>query len=216
MRKFFLSAIAVTLIPFCTDALAQDFDNSCCDEYECSEDNLNFYAEVYGGSNYLQTETSGGIKSNFKTGYILGGSLGYRFCYGVRLEAEYAFRKNSYESVHFFGRTFSMDGHFQSSSIMANLLWDIPFASWGWNLWNVQPIIGAGIGYDSQKIRGVNETMHYDQTCRQFAWQMTAGLSYPLFSNIDIAVEYKFHKGGFNYIYDHSVVGGLTVKLGYH
>lgn len=212
MKKKFISAFLGILIVSCADIFAQD---NCYYEYECCKDNQNFYAEVFGGGNFLQTETHGGIKSNFKTGYIVGGSLGYRFCYGVRLEAEYAFRRNSFKSVHFFGRTFSMNGHFQSSSIMANLLWDIPFAAWGWNLCKIQPIIGAGVGYDLQRIHGVNETMIYDKTSRQFAWQVIAGLSYPIFCNTDISVEYIFHKGGFNYIYNHSIVGGLSIKFGF-
>lgn len=180
----------------------------------CCEDGHNFYAEFLGGANFLQAESSGGIKSSFDAGYIVAGSFGYRWCYGLRVEAEYAFRRNDLTKIHFFGRSFSAHGHFQSSSYMANVLWDAPFCNWGCDLWNIQPFIGAGIGYDFQQIHAINEGLSFRKQKKGFAWQAIAGLKYPLFCDIDISLEYKCHQGGFSYIYNHSLGVGLTYNFG--
>ncbi len=55
------------------------------------------------GANFLQNTTIDGNKSTYQTGYIIAGSLGYCWCYGLRLEAEYAFRRNAIKKIDFFG-----------------------------------------------------------------------------------------------------------------
>lgn len=209
MKKILLSLIALLV---CVHAYAQD---ECC--YECcSEDCGNaFYAEIFGGANFLQTEKNSSIRQDYNTGFIVSGSLGYRWCNGLRLEAEYAYRRNCLSKLYFFGRSFSIHGHFNSSSYMANLLWDVPLSNWGCNCWNITPFIGGGIGYDVQKVISNNEGFTFRESKNNFAWQIIAGLGYPIFCNTDLSVEYKFHKGGFKYIYSHSIGVGLTYKFGY-
>jgi len=101
------------------------------------------------------------VTTKYKTGYLVSGSLGYSWSYGLRLEAEYAYRRNSLKNFHFFGRTFSLDGYFQSSSYMANLLWGLPLSSWGCYFWQIQPSIGAGVGYDVQQIHANNSGLEF-------------------------------------------------------
>ena len=81
-----------------------------------------------GGANFLQSTAIDGNKSYYQTGYIIAGSLGYCWRDGLRLEAEYAFRRNAIRKIDFFGEGSSNHGHFQTSSYMANLLWDVPLA----------------------------------------------------------------------------------------
>lgn len=213
MKKKIASLLLMLLCGFSAYTQAEMYDNCCCED-SCCEDTSNFYAEVFGGANFLQTEKNGGIKSDFQTGYIVSGSLGYNWRYGLRLEAEYAFRRNQYRKVHFFGRSFHLHGHFQSSSYMANLLWDLPLCNWGIDLWNITPFIGGGIGYDCQQLHAKNEGLIFNTTAKGFAWQVLAGLGYPITCNMDISVEYKFHQGRFCHLYNHSVGVGLTYKFG--
>ena len=187
--------------------------SDCCFE-SCLDSNA-FYAEIFGGANFLETEKSGGIKYDYQTGYIVSGSLGYRVCYGLRLEAEYAYRRNLLRKVNFFGRSFSMHGHFQSSSYMANLLWDLPLSRWGCEFWKIRPFIGGGIGYDFQQIKAHHAGFTYKDSKKHFAWQVMAGLGYPLFCNTDISLEYKYHQAGFTHIHNHSLGVGLTYKFGF-
>lgn len=211
MKKLFLIMSALFLSTT-SDLKAQEYSDFCCEETYC--ENRNFYAEIFGGANFLQTQTSGGIRSDYQTGYIVSGSLGYRWCYGLRTEFEYAYRRNEIRKIHFFGRSFSINGHFQSSSYMGNLIWDLPFCAWGCNFWGIQPFIGGGIGYDFQQVHAHNEGLTLNQHKKGFAWQVIAGLSYPIFCNTDISLEYKFHKGGLNYIENHSIGVGLKYNFG--
>ena len=52
----------------------------------CCVDETNFYAKILGGANFLQNTKIDGNKSTYQTGYIIAGSLGYCWCYGLRLE----------------------------------------------------------------------------------------------------------------------------------
>lgn len=173
-----------------------------------------FYAEIFGGANFLQTERNESVRNDFRTGYMISGSLGYRWCYGLRVEAEYAYRRNEFKHVHFFGRNFSLKGHYQSSSYMANLLWDMPVACWGCNFCNITPFIGAGIGYDFQRIHGHTTGITMHGKSKHFAWQVMAGFNYPLFCNTELSLEYKFHKGGFHKLYNHTIGVGLKYNFG--
>lgn len=212
MKNFFLFMVSALLFTS-IEMQAQTYDELCYED-SCCISNNKFYAEILGGVNFLQTQTNGGIRSKYKTGYIVAGSLGYRWCYGLRFEAEYAFRRNSSRNIHFFGRSFSIHGHFQSSSYMANLLWDLPLASWGCEVWNIQPFIGAGIGYDFQQIHSSNSMLTFNERKKDFAWQVMAGLAYPVLCKTNLSLEYKFHKGGFNSIYSHSLGVGLLYTFG--
>jgi outer membrane autotransporter protein len=95
---------------------------------------------------------------------------------------------------------------------MANLLWDLPLSSWGCAFWNIQPFIGAGIGYDFQQMHSSNSRIIFNQKWHHFSWQVMAGLAYPLFCNTEITLEYKFHQGGCHFN-NHSVGVGLVYKF---
>ena len=97
--------------------------------------------------------------------------------------------------------------------IMANLLWDLPLCSWGCSFWKIQPFIGAGIGYDYQKMHSSNSRIVFNQKWTRFSWQVMAGFAYPIFRNAEITLEYKFHEGG-SHFYNHSVGIGLVYKFG--
>lgn len=170
------------------------------------------YIELFGGANFLQTSSNNHIQPTFETGYIVSGSLGYKWCNGLRLEAEYAFRRNDLEKLHFFGQTFKLPGHFQSSSYMANALWDISLSRYCIN-W-LTPFAGVGIGYDTQQYHAKQDGFHFRRKENSFAWQLMTGLKLPIFKNTDLSLEYKFHKGPIKNIYSHSIGLGLTYTFG--
>jgi len=209
MKKVVVSLMSLMLACLCIDLQACDNDFS-----KGSGDSNSFYAEIFGGANFLQTEKRGGIKSYYRTDYLTSGSLGYRWCYGLRLEAEYAYRRNTLHKEHFFGRSFGVHGHFQSSSYMANVLWDLPLSKLGCGFWKIKPFIGGGIGYDYQQIRTRIFGLNFRENKKHFAWQVITGVGYPIFCHTDLSLEYKYHKGGFKHIHNHSVGLGLTYKFG--
>lgn len=213
MKKTILSI--TTFLLFMSTCLQAQPNNVFYQDDVCCEERSGFYAEIFGGANFLQEEKRNHhIKAEFNTGYIVSGSIGYLWCNGIRVEAEYAYRRNSLDKLRYHGKGYSFDGHFQTSSYMANALWELPMYRWNLNCWKLQPFVGGGIGYDHQqfllkhqefKIRGKNDD--------HFAWQVIAGVKYPLFCNTDISIEYKYHNGGTKHINDHSVGVGLTYNF---
>lgn len=185
-----------------------------CQKISCCGQQTNFYARILGGFNFLQNTSINHNKSSYNTGYVISGSLGYSWRYGLRLEAEYAYRRNCINHIHFFNQGFSNHGYSQASSYMANLLLDLPISFCKGALRNINPYIGAGIGYDFQRMHSSNSRVIFNQKWNKFAWQLMAGLTYPFFCNTELSLEYKFHQGGCHF-YNHSLGLGLIYKFGF-
>lgn len=203
MKNFL--GFSILILIFSANVHAIDYYNYYC-EPPSSEGNRNFYVEFLVGANFLQKERnrhSFSPLAEYQTGYLLAGCLGYRWYYGTRLEAEYAFRRNPLSFSNYGSR-----GHIQMSSFMGNLLWE-PLSSFGYEFWNIQPFIGAGIGCDF--LHAHKENHKRDE---QLSWQVMSGLSYPLFDHINISLEYKFHKTNDTSIYNHSLGVGVMYEFG--
>jgi opacity protein-like surface antigen len=207
MKKNILPLLLSLLFFMAADTQAQEWCNEdfCCYEDSCCVDKTNFYAKILGGVNFLHNTSKDENKSTYETGYIIAGTLGYCWRNGLRLEAEYAFRRNAIRKIHFFVEGFSKHGHFQASSYMANLLWGCEF-------WNIQPFVGAGIGYDFQQMHASNTRIIFKQKWNHFSWQLMAGLAYPIFCNTEMTLEYTFHQGGCHFN-NHSLGVGLVYKF---
>lgn len=205
MKKNLLLLLMSLLFFMVSDAQAQEW---CPEDSYCLEE-TQFYAKILGGANFLQNTYITGNKATYQTGYMVGGSLGYCWRYGLRLEGEYAYRRNAIRKINFFDGDSSNHGHFQTTSYMANLLWDLPLSSWECALWNIQPFVGAGIGYDFQQMHSSTDSIVFNQKWNHFSWQLTGGLAYPIFCNTEITLEYKFHEGGCHF-YNHVVGVGLA------
>lgn len=186
------------------------YEAPCCSEERCCR---NFYAKILGGANFLQNTSTEGNRSTYKTGYVVAGSLGFCWRYGLHVEAEYAFRRNNIKEIHFLGEGSSSHGHFQTSSYMANLLWDVPLSLFRCACGKGQPFIGAGIGYDCQQMRSSTSRILFNQKWHHFSWQVMAGLAYPIRCNTEMTLEYKFHQGG-SHFNNHSIAVGLIYKWG--
>jgi opacity protein-like surface antigen len=195
------------------DAQSKRVTQRSCTKDTCWMDMTNVYAKVFGGANFLQNTTISGNKSEYDPGYVFAGSLGYCWRNGLHVEGEYAFRRNAISKIHFTSQGFSKDGHFQTSSYMANLLWYLPLCSWGYKSWHIRPLFGAGIGYDSQKMHASNSRVVFNEKWNHFAWQLMAGLAFPLSYRTELTLEYKFHQGG-SHFFNTAVGLGLTYKFG--
>lgn len=215
MKKNILLLLILPLFFTAASAQAQEWypDDACSYEDTSCVQEKNFYGKFLSGANFLQNSITDGNKASYQTGYIIAGSLGYCWNHGLRLEAEYAYRRNSIKNINFFQEGSSKNGNFQTSSYMVNLLWDLPLASWNCAFWNIKPFIGTGIGYDSQHMHACNSRVIFNQRWSHFSWQMMAGLAYPLFCNTDITLEYKFHQGSCHFN-NHSLGVGLVYKFG--
>lgn len=162
------------------------------------------YGKFLSGANVLQDTSTDGNKTRYEIGYIVSGALGLNTCYGVGLEVEYAYRRNDIKKMHFVSEGYSKHGHFQTSSYMGNLFWNVPLCAC-----DIQPFIGTGLGYDFQQMRSGNDRIKFSQKWNHFAWQVMTGLTCPILCNMEASLEYRFHQGG-SHFNNHSVGVGLT------
>lgn len=204
--------ILLLLMSFLFFSIAHGQDQESNDEKTFCIDQTNLYVKFLSGANFLKNTITDGNKSRFKTGYIIDVLLGYRWPCGLRLEAEYAFRKNAIKKIDFYTEGCSFSGHFKNSSLMANLLWDLSLSSWECTFGDIKPFIGVGLGYDFQKMHSSNSRIIFCQKWNNLSWQAMAGLTFPIFCNTDMTLEYKFHQGR-NHFYNNSVGIGLVYNF---
>lgn len=208
MKRNILLLLTSFIFFMAADAQAQVWlVEDCCHEDHC----MGLYAKAFGGANFLQNTSIDRNRTSYETGYIVAGSLGCSWGCGLRLEGQYAYRRNDIKKIHFYGQCCSKQGHFQTSSYMANLLWDLPASSWN-ACWDVQPFVGAGVGYDFQQLHSTNCRVVFNQKWDHFAWQVIAGLAYPICHNTKLTLEYTFHQGDCHFN-NHSVGLGLVYKF---
>lgn len=182
------------------------------DQWFCPAENP-VYIQALGGLNFLNAKCGYGSHLSTQIGYLASGSVGYEFANGLRAEAEVAFRRNTADNIHFFGGDYPLDMHYQTTSYMGNVLWDISLCRFGWDLGCYRPFVGAGIGCDQQYY----ETNDFHGCVRAknaiFAWQVMAGIGYELSSQWKMSLGYNFHKPGTTGIYNQAVT--LAVKYNF-
>jgi len=207
MKKFILLSILSMMFAMNTHAQTA-FQGDCCPTIDCCE-TPDFYVKGLAGLNFIQIRNHG-FTSNVKTGYILTAAVGYRLGYDLRAEAEYSYRRNRLKHIN---------GNINASSYMANVIWDMPLDQYNCSCFDFQPYVGVGIGYDVQQIsvstrtkRGSKASFHNSK--KSFAWQLMTGVSYPVYTNTDMSLEYKFHQATSTRLYDHSVGVGVTYNFG--
>lgn len=185
-----------------------------CNQNSSIFEGNNFYAKILSGPNFLQNTSIDGNKATYQTGYVIGGSLGYVWNYGLCLEAEYAYRRNSIKQIDFYVEGFSQKGHYQASSYMTNLLWDLPLSFRRGAFFNVKPYVGGGVGYDFQQMHALNPRIDFNQKWNHLSWQLMAGLSYEISFNTKLSLEYRFHQGGCHF-YNHLIGIGILYEFNF-
>lgn len=140
----------------------------------------NFYAGGFGGINWA---TNARHHHKYKTGYILGLDAGYRWCNGFRAEVEFSYRNNRVRKNYDNGD--SRHANTQLYAGLVNALYEFDAL----DCWCIKPYVGGGIGYASEKKAGKGN--HKESG---FAWQLIAGVAYPLNDCVDLDLSYRFFK----------------------
>ncbi len=123
------------------------------------------------------TRTTDSMK--FETGYLLVGSLGYRWEQGFRTELEIAYRNAGAEP---------RDGHQDVLSGMANALFEVGIGT------NFYPYLGAGVGIANTRWDSVQSgfgPVYHDESSG-FQWQAIVGAEFPLNEKTNLFVDYRF------------------------
>lgn len=166
-----------------------------------------FYVSVSGGPNWVNQNNHKHVKVDFKTGYFVGGAIGYQWCNNISVEGEFTYRHNQLDKVRFSNKkchesqtnwhNFRKDRDLESYAVMANVRYD-----WALECMCFMPYIKAGIGYGNTKFR----TKHDDFDacgnlfhCRKshdqssFAYQAGAGITIPdIFCNTHLDIGYNY------------------------
>lgn len=174
-----------------------------------------FYGSVQGGVQFLDQARLNHINTNAKTGYFVGGALGYKSCYGFRLEGEVAYRRNSLHTLKIRSFDIAFDqpgrGHLDSVSYLANFLYDIPVC------FCATPYVGIGLGYAHSRthLHVSQDGSFFNASERKngFAWQAIGGISYPVLKCTDLTLEYRYYQPEARRYQDHNLVMGLRVHF---
>ena len=140
----------------------------------------NFTANSPGGL------SSPGATLHFDTGWGVGGSGGYGFDNGFRVEGEVTYRQNGLNHATSPGGFSSpVSGHESSWAFMANGYYDINTGS-PWT-----PYVGGGIGLALEQLSLNNVPVTFSSST-DFAYQGIAGIGYQITDAVNIAVEYRY------------------------
>lgn len=175
------------------------------------------YLTVFGGVN-LQNDNSAAqavgsgvlfgttsYDAEHEAGFLLGGALGTRLdevLPGLRLEVEASWRRNDiagrfHENDFFGNRNGILDADQSTFAVMANIWYDIDLGG------KLVPYFGGGAGwartqadgvfYRTAVTPGISQTFDVDGS--GFAWQLGAGLKYPIDDGVTLGVNYRYFRG---------------------
>lgn len=192
-----MNKLIATFFLFCALLTCKGFATQC----ETKEDGI--YAGAFGGANWLYLPDMHHVKSEFKTGYLTGASLGYRFVDLVRIEAEVSYRNNRINKIKYHGQDIHFNGclHAHSWAYMGNVFYDYEINPC------LKSYLGAGIGAverhvhwkakDSAASGSESDLSSGKAKQTRWAYQGIAGLSTPvciLDADFDVGVEYRFFR----------------------
>ncbi|MCE5318343.1 MAG: porin family protein [Parachlamydia sp.] len=209
MKK--LMALMTVLVAFAAPNAAQAFfmnDNFPQGLYLGAFGAADFPADKHHSHSHSGSGNHGHEKK-LETGYFVAGSLGYRLCDGWRGEVEGGYHHNSRKKHHHndsSNHNHRRHGDANTWSVMFNGYYDIP------TCWCVKPFVGAGIGYaDTEHKRhhrhhsssagvdcaggcGSSSSHHHHRHHDKngFAWQLIAGIAYPVCDGWDVSLQYRY------------------------
>jgi opacity protein-like surface antigen len=174
------------------------------------------YLSANGGVSLLpdldfKSTASGAHSENFDTGYLLGGSAGYDYGNGWRVQFDSQY---THQNVSDLGGA-AATGHLSSTSLVIGAQKDlIDNAAF-------TPYVGAGIGL--QNVGG--DIDGYTGRAWKPAYQAEAGLRSDLTQNVSLYGEYRFSQSesaslddgtdvAHQHFSDHGLMAGLTYHLG--
>lgn len=164
-----------------------------------------YYIGGVGGANWMNYKHD----LEFKTGYFVAMSVGYRFCNGFRLEGEVGYRRNRLRDVDLGDNiVYRSNAHLSTTSWMGHLFYEYPLHYCGFCL---KPFVGAGIGYARSdfRIKSFGQIIINQREIEKgFAWDVIAGVAYPICCNIDIDLEYRYFRTRYD-SENHSLAAGV-------
>lgn len=145
------------------------------------------YVGVNGGVAFFHdSDFNDGIETTTLTydlGFAVGASVGFQWENGVRLEAEFGYRKADTDTIDLVGMgAVPVEGDLRVMSYMLNGFYDFPIKS------VVRPFLGAGIGLLDGRLSDTEE--HASDTV--FGYQAMAGVALKAAPHITLDLSYRY------------------------
>lgn len=120
-------------------------------------------------------------------GWSLGGGIGrYSGLFGgSRFELEGTYLTNGVDSLQYAGFELPADFNLSTKAVMVNYLKEVPFGS-------ATGYFGGGIGWAWTTMDGDIDTIEYGSTDSGFAWQLIAGIDFPITERLALFTQYRF------------------------
>ena len=164
-----------------------------CATPSVAADQNGLYARITAGWNISQDQDfstlGGNIDTALDSGYALSAALGHDYGH-IRGEIELSYRENEVDSHKLSGATVANStGETSALALMANGYYDFDTQT------KITPYVGAGLGFARVDVKdyaggGNNDVADGDETV--FAYQVIAGLEYPVTARTSVTGEYRY------------------------
>ena len=187
------------------------------------------YVRFGGGVTFLPPTDQTTFYSDGNATSTLGSDAGFNVVTAIgsqrgpwRFEGEAGFRRNAARNLSAMGVDSPIGGHTQAVTVMANAIYDFTLPP-GWGMWS--PHAGAGIGVARVSTRAdFMGTQFFSSRDTNFAYQLIAGVSYPLSGNWSTDLDYRylsaptlnFHDMAGNRVSTSYSAHNIVASLSYH
>lgn len=129
------------------------------------------------------------INIDFDNGFTLGGGVGVYsgLLGGSRFEIEGFSTQSESGFTEYAGFELPSDFEIQTLAVMFNMLKEVPLGETGANAY-----FGGGVGYATTTFEGDLDTILYDNENAGFAWQLIAGVDFPVTDCFSIFTQYAY------------------------
>lgn len=147
------------------------------------------------------------MEVDFDTGFALGGSLGYAYDFGLRLESEVTYRVVQAQQLDISGFKFSGSGNIDTINLMLNSWFDIKFLSFLLGDW--VPYFGAGAGLSHAWSNvGSDGVPIVEAEDTRLAWQGGGGFAYKMAERLYFTLDYRYFRTFGSFVFDDPFYAG--------
>ncbi len=145
------------------------------------------YLQVAGGADFVQDKIKSHVDIDYDVGYAIRGSIGMKWCWGIRTELEIGYRSSPIKDVSIEGVSAHLTGHLSHITGFLNIFYDFP------SCWDITPFLGAGVGYqyETAELKGHN-LKHIENNDHAVTGQFIAGISYPISPCWLLSLDYRY------------------------
>jgi len=127
------------------------------------------------------------IDWDLENGWTAGGGVGrYSGLFGgSRFELEGSYTSNEVGYLSYAGFALPADFEIKTKAVMVNFLKEVPFQ-------HATGYFGAGAGWGWTTMDGDIDTIEYGSTDDGFAWQLIAGIDFPITERLALFTQYRY------------------------